>query len=97
METAAEEEGILSARAYNNEFVYDVLDFIMRTNCQLSAIGQMKKLLNKWTIMKLPSSNAIRRNHLPKYLERNPDVDSKRKQRKGQFLFAIIGFLRHIF
>ncbi|OWA52646.1 hypothetical protein BV898_17093 [Hypsibius exemplaris] len=80
METSTEEPGIISAREYNNDFVYDVLDFIMRTNCQFSAISHMKRLLNKWTIMKLPSSNAIRRNHLPKYLEKNPEIARKRDQ-----------------
>ncbi|XP_055346241.1 uncharacterized protein LOC129593800, partial [Paramacrobiotus metropolitanus] len=70
----------MCARAYNNEFVYDVLDFVMKSNCQLGVIKNLKKLLNKWTTMKLPTLDTIRRNHLPRYLSLNPDIAQKREE-----------------
>ena len=80
----------VSAREYNNEFVYDVLDFLMRTNCQLSAVKQMKKLIKKWTSMSLPTIDAIRRNHMPRYLERNPEIAKRLEQ--GNFAFTSLKY-----
>ncbi|GAU89831.1 hypothetical protein RvY_02335 [Ramazzottius varieornatus] len=70
----------ISARDYNNEFVYDVLDFVMKTSGQLSALKDMKKLIGRWTTMSLPTIDAIRRNHLPRYLEKNPDIARRLEQ-----------------
>lgn len=75
----------MSARDHNNEFVYDVLDLVMNTHMNLAWIEPLRNLLTKWTTMKLPSAATIKRNHLPRYLELNPDVAEKRSEGKQSY------------